>query len=113
MTETLPQLMFMILFQTAGNARGHYLKRKAASPLLCSMAKFMCSAANGSHPGGNGGVFSETWEYNPRTDKWRGVAAMPHPRHGLGAVSIGNAIYVLGRRLTSWRRWHLGASGAV
>lgn len=43
-----------------------------------------------------GGVFSEAWEYDPDTDKWRAVAAMPRPRHGLGAVALGNAIYVLG-----------------
>ncbi|WDI31264.1 kelch repeat-containing protein [Hyphococcus flavus] len=43
-----------------------------------------------------GGVFAEAWEYNPDTDKWRAVAAMPRRRHGLGAVSLGNAIYVLG-----------------
>lgn len=43
-----------------------------------------------------GGVFPETWEYDPDKDKWRAVAAMPHPRHGLGAVAIENAIYVLG-----------------
>lgn len=49
-------------------------------------------------PGG-GGVFAEAWEYDPRKDKWRAVAAMPHPRHGLGAVTINNTIYVLGGAL--------------
>ncbi len=43
-----------------------------------------------------GGVFAEAWEYNPDTDKWRAVAAMPRRRHGLGAVTVGEAIYVLG-----------------
>ncbi len=43
-----------------------------------------------------GGVFSEAWEYDPRTDLWRAVAAMARPRHGLGAVALGEAIYVLG-----------------
>lgn len=43
-----------------------------------------------------GGVFAEAWEYNPDTDQWRAVAAMPRRRHGLGAVAVGNAIYVLG-----------------
>lgn len=43
-----------------------------------------------------GGVFSEAWEYDPREDRWRAVAAMPRPRHGLGAVALENAIYVLG-----------------
>jgi len=43
-----------------------------------------------------GGVFAEAWEYDPRTDHWRAVAAMPRRRHGLGAVALDNAIYVLG-----------------
>ncbi len=43
-----------------------------------------------------GGVFAESWEYDPDTDHWRAVAAMPRRRHGLGAVSLGEAIYVLG-----------------
>ncbi|WP_425408583.1 Kelch repeat-containing protein [Hyphococcus sp.] len=43
-----------------------------------------------------GGVFAEAWEYNPDTDKWRAVAAMPRRRHGLGAVALGDAIYVMG-----------------
>ena len=43
-----------------------------------------------------GGVFAEAWEYDPDTDHWRAVAAMPRRRHGLGAVSLGEAIYVLG-----------------
>ncbi len=49
-------------------------------------------------PGG-GGVYAQAWEYDPRKDKWRAVAAMPHPRHGLGAVTINNTIYVLGGAL--------------
>jgi N-acetylneuraminic acid mutarotase len=43
-----------------------------------------------------GGVYAEAWEYDPKTDRWRSVAAMPRPRHGLGAVTIENSIYVLG-----------------
>ena len=43
-----------------------------------------------------GGVYADVWEYDPREDKWRAVAAMPRPRHGLGAVSLKDGIYVLG-----------------
>lgn len=43
-----------------------------------------------------GGVFAEAWEYDPNTDKWRAVAAMPRRRHGLGAAAIDNVIYALG-----------------
>lgn len=43
-----------------------------------------------------GGVYAEAWEYDPRADTWRAVAAMARPRHGLGAVTLGDAIYVIG-----------------
>ena len=42
------------------------------------------------------GVYAEVWEYDPREDKWRGVAAMPRPRHGLGAVTLKDGVYVCG-----------------
>ncbi len=45
---------------------------------------------------GGGGVFKQTWEYDPAKDKWRAMAPMPTPRHGLGAVAIGQKIYVIG-----------------
>ncbi|MEM8770929.1 MAG: kelch repeat-containing protein [Pseudomonadota bacterium] len=45
---------------------------------------------------GDGGVFADAWEYDPRTDQWRSIAAMPRPRHGLGAVHLGGSIYVIG-----------------
>ncbi|MEM9169348.1 MAG: kelch repeat-containing protein [Pseudomonadota bacterium] len=43
-----------------------------------------------------GGVYSEVFEYDPLEDKWRSVAGMPRPRHGLGAVALEDGIYVLG-----------------
>ncbi len=43
-----------------------------------------------------GGVFKEVWEYDPAHDHWRAMPSMPTPRHGLGAVAIGNDIYVIG-----------------
>ena len=55
----------------------------------------MCSVASISARGG-GGVFADAWEYDPREDRWRAVADMTRPRHGLGAVAIGDAIYVVG-----------------
>ena len=75
-----------------------------AAPMPKAQAGLAASVLNGKiyvfggeyFNAGGGGVFAEAWEYNPREDKWRAVAAMPRPRHGLGAVSLGDAIYVLG-----------------
>ncbi len=46
--------------------------------------------------GASGGVYSQVWEYDPKEDRWRAVAAMPRPRHGLGAVTLFDGIYVAG-----------------
>ncbi|HPE31319.1 MAG TPA: kelch repeat-containing protein [Parvularculaceae bacterium] len=42
------------------------------------------------------GVYADVFEYDPRQDKWRAVASMPRPRHGLGAVALADGIYVCG-----------------
>jgi hypothetical protein len=46
--------------------------------------------------GDTSGVYADVWEYDTRADTWRAVAAMPHPRHGLGAVALADGIYVCG-----------------
>ncbi|WP_395374225.1 Kelch repeat-containing protein [Marinicella sp. W31] len=43
-----------------------------------------------------GGVYSEIWHYDMTEDKWRSVGIMPVARHGLGAVTLSNGIYILG-----------------
>ena len=41
----------------------------------------------------NGGrVHPEAWCYDPKTDAWTSAPPMPTPRHGLGAVAIGEAM---------------------
>jgi hypothetical protein len=41
-------------------------------------------------------VYGQIEAYDPSTDQWEPYAPMPTPRHGLGAVAIGDFIYVAG-----------------
>ncbi len=52
-------------------------------------------------PGG-GGVFAETWLYDPAADVWTAGPPMMTPRHGLAAVSIRGAVFAIagGRRVS-------------
>lgn len=47
-------------------------------------------------PGGGGGVFAETWVYEPRTDRWSAATPMRTPRHGLVGLSLGSAVLAIG-----------------
>jgi hypothetical protein len=42
------------------------------------------------------GVFPQNEAYDPRTNTWETLAAMPTPRHGIGAVALGDRIFVPG-----------------
>ncbi len=42
------------------------------------------------------GVYADAWAYDPVAGRWEALAPMARPRHGLGAVAIGDAIYLLG-----------------
>lgn len=45
----------------------------------------------------NGGkVHAEVWAYDPKTDAWEAAAPMPTPRHGLGGITIGDGIWLVG-----------------
>lgn len=45
----------------------------------------------------NGGrVHPEVWAYDPKADSWHTATPMPTPRNGLGAVVIGDAIWLVG-----------------
>lgn len=46
------------------------------------------------HDGGK--VHAEVWRYDARTDDWRPAPPMPTPRHGLGGITIGDAIWLVG-----------------
>jgi N-acetylneuraminic acid mutarotase len=41
------------------------------------------------------GVHERSWVYDPAADTWEEIAPMPVPRHGLGAVPVRDAVYVV------------------
>ena len=45
---------------------------------------------------GSSGVFAQVEAYDPVTNKWESLTLMPTPRHGMGAVVIGDTIYIAG-----------------
>lgn len=44
---------------------------------------------------GGGGVFAETWLYDPAADRWEAGPAMRTPRHGLAAAAVDGVIYAI------------------
>jgi hypothetical protein len=46
--------------------------------------------------GRGGGVFAETWIYDPARDAWTAGPAMRTPRHGLASASVDGVIYAIG-----------------
>ena len=46
-------------------------------------------------PGG-GGVFAETWVYDPATDGWTRAPDMKTPRHGLAAAVVNGTVHAIG-----------------
>lgn len=44
----------------------------------------------------NDRVFAEVWVYESDADRWTALPPLPTPRHGLGAVALGDRIHVLG-----------------
>ena len=45
--------------------------------------------------GGGGGVFPETWLYDPRADRWDAGPPMRTPRHGLAAAAVDGVVYAI------------------
>ena len=41
-------------------------------------------------------VFGQNEAYDLATDTWEAYASMPTPRHGMGAVTLGDSIYIAG-----------------
>lgn len=48
------------------------------------------------NPNDPSGVFSEVEVYDPRTDSWESLPAMQTARHGYGAATVGDRIYLPG-----------------
>ena len=46
--------------------------------------------------GRGGGVFAETWIYDPARDVWSAGPAMRTPRHGLAAANVNGTVYAIG-----------------
>ena len=45
--------------------------------------------------GGGGGVFAETWIYDPAADRWEAGPPMRTPRHGLAAAAFDDVVYAI------------------
>ena len=45
---------------------------------------------------GNRASFDDNEAYDPKTNTWRKLAALPTGRHGFAAAAVGNALYFLG-----------------
>ena len=46
-----------------------------------------------------GGTFSENEAYDPKTNRWLKLAALPSGRYGFGAAAIGQYVYFVGGAL--------------
>ncbi len=44
---------------------------------------------------GGGGVFAETWIYDPAADRWERGPDMRTPRHGLAAMTVNETVYAI------------------
>lgn len=93
----LPNTKSMTRARTAGAAPRRCPRRKGG--LAAAAAGGRLYAFGGEFFDTGGGVYPEVWVYDPASDSWDAVAPMPHPRHGLGAVTLDGAIHVIGGAL--------------
>ncbi|QJR82506.1 galactose oxidase [Alteromonas pelagimontana] len=64
--------------------------------LACAVLHGNIFAFGGEYFTEGRGVFSSVWRYNLKREKWSQATVMPVPRHGLGAVSVDDAIWIIG-----------------
>ena len=43
-----------------------------------------------------GRAFDNAWAYDPGTDQWQALNALPEPRHGHGMVTLNDQLYIIG-----------------
>lgn len=71
----------------------------AQGGLACVVSHGRIYVFGGEYFDNGGGVYADVWEYRPqsesRSESWSSVSKMPNPRHGLGAVTADEKIYVL------------------
>jgi len=72
---------------------------QAQGGLAAAVVKGKLYAFGGEFFDNGGGVYPESWVYDPNEDSWTAIPDMPAPRHGLGAVELGGKIYVIGGAL--------------
>ncbi|WDE06652.1 hypothetical protein SG34_007025 [Thalassomonas viridans] len=61
--------------------------------------KIIVTGGEAFGPNGNwktGKAYSQAWSYDPATDAWTEISSMPSARHGHGAVSLNNKVYIIG-----------------
>lgn len=69
---------------------------QAQAGLACVAYRHNIYVFGGEHFVGEGGVFSEVWEYDIERQRWAQVSTMPIPRHGLGAVILADQVWLIG-----------------
>ncbi|WDD97502.1 Kelch repeat-containing protein [Thalassomonas actiniarum] len=95
-------IQFAEMYDTKGD------KWEAIKPLPAALAGLTAVALNGKivvaggeafGPNGNwrtGKAFSQIWSYDPVKDSWTQELNMPQPRHGHGAVTLNDKMYIIG-----------------
>jgi len=68
---------------------------EAQGGLACAILKGRIYVFGGEFFDNGGGVYSKVWQYTVDSDQWHEVSAMPFPRHGLGAVTVRDSVYVI------------------
>ncbi len=81
------------------SASGHWVKRKSMQEQRSWIGIAGVGGqiyAIGGMVGADGLKLDSNERYDPRTDSWKYLAAMPTPRSSLAVVPVGNTIYAIG-----------------